>query len=243
MDDPQPNSAAFPPCRERRVRPIVLVHGAWVGEWCWEPLIPLLEGSGRRVLTVSLTGHGLRAADAGPHINLDTHAGDVVAAFDTFDLTDATLVAHSYGGRVISKAWPAVADRVERIVYLDAHAPFASAVPTQVATPAEEAEPAPMIPFGGFDPDPVEFGGQASVDWFFERIVDHSPATLQQDFMVDLPAELDKTYVFATGDPASRFAPYAAAAETDTSWKYHEVPGSHWVMMSNPDRIAEIILG
>ena len=37
---------------------------------------------------------------------------------------DATLVGHSYGGRVITKAWPQVATSVRRMIYLDAHAPL-----------------------------------------------------------------------------------------------------------------------
>lgn len=217
----------------------MLVHGAWVGEWCWEPLLPLLEASGRRVISVSLTGHGTRSGESGPHVTLDDHVRDLVVTLDTFDLTQVTVAAHSYGGRVISRAWPQMADRVERLVYLDAHAPF----PQPAGPPPGPAiDSQPMIPFAGFDPDPTEFGGQASVEWFMERVVDHSPATLQQDFMVELPATLDKTYVYATGDPNSRFAGYAAAAAADDSWQYIELPSSHWVMIAHPDRIAEIIL-
>ena len=33
----------LPPPLERRRKAIVLVHGAWAGEWSWTPLIPLLE--------------------------------------------------------------------------------------------------------------------------------------------------------------------------------------------------------
>ena len=31
-----------------------LVHGAYHGSWCWEPLMAALHGRGHRVLTVDL---------------------------------------------------------------------------------------------------------------------------------------------------------------------------------------------
>ena len=42
-------------------------------------------------------------------MTLGDHVADVVAVFHEHDLVDATLVGHSYGGRVITKAWPEVA--------------------------------------------------------------------------------------------------------------------------------------
>ena len=95
----------LPPPTERRHRAIVLVHGAWVGEWSWSPVLPLLEASGRVVFAVSLTGHGVRRHESGPHITLEHHVADVTAVFDVHDLSDVTLVGHSYGGRVITAAY------------------------------------------------------------------------------------------------------------------------------------------
>jgi hypothetical protein len=31
-----------------------LIHGAWHGAWCWEPLIPELERRGHRAVAVDL---------------------------------------------------------------------------------------------------------------------------------------------------------------------------------------------
>lgn len=234
--------ALFPVDVSRRQHAIVLVHGAWVGEWCWEPLIPLLEASGRRVIAVSLMGHGARSAESGPHITLDDHVSDLVGVLETLDLTDATVVGHSYGGRVITKAWPRMSSRVERLVYLDAHAPFPEAVPPPTAPAPEGGGPPEMVPFASYEPKPEELGGQDAVTWFMERLVDHAPLTLQQDFMHELPTEIAKSYVFANGDPNSRFTAYAAAAKAASDWDYHEVGGSHWVMFNHPEQVTEIIL-
>ena len=34
-------------------RPIVLVHGAWHGGWCWQRVTPLLTAAGHRVFGIN----------------------------------------------------------------------------------------------------------------------------------------------------------------------------------------------
>jgi pimeloyl-ACP methyl ester carboxylesterase len=233
---------ALPPPVERRRRAIVLVHGAWVGEWSWSPVLPMLEASGRPVFAVSLTGHGVRRHESGPHVTLDHHVADLVAVFDVHDLLDVTLVGHSYGGRVITAAYDRISDRVARMVYLDAHAPLA---PDSGQTPERIAEAAAnggMIRFQGYDPDPAVFGGEQGVAWFLERVVPQSFATFTAPLDGRLPPELPKTYVLATAYSPSRFTGYAAAARDDPAWEYTELETDHWMMICRPDEVAEIIL-
>lgn len=54
--------------------PIVLVHGAWHGGWCWKRVAPRLRAAGHDVFTPTLTGVGERVHLAGLGVNLDTHA-------------------------------------------------------------------------------------------------------------------------------------------------------------------------
>jgi Alpha/beta hydrolase family len=44
-------------------RPIVLVHGAWHGGWCWQRVLPTLVQAGHAVYTPTLSGLGERIAD------------------------------------------------------------------------------------------------------------------------------------------------------------------------------------
>ncbi|MEP6298596.1 MAG: alpha/beta fold hydrolase [Ilumatobacter sp.] len=229
---------AFPPTG--RGGAIVLVHGAWVGEWCWEPVLPLIRRSGRAVHAVSLRGHGVRARESGPHITLDDHVDDLVDLVDTFDLDEVTLVGHSYGGRVVTRAWPRVADRVDRLVYLDAHAPLGEAAIERATGHLVERDG--MVPFDRFTPDPAEFGGADAVDWFTSRLRPQSAATLSADFAVDLPTDVDTTYVAATKDADSPFAGYAAAARAACDWRFGELDCSHWLMIARPVEVARIVL-
>lgn len=217
--------------------PIVLVHGAWVGEWCWEPILPLLATSGRPVHRVSLTGHGARSANSGPHVTLAQHVGDLVGVFEANDIADATLVAHSYGGRVITKAWPELRSRIRQMIYLDAHAPLG---PDQPDDTFEEDNG--MIPLSEVVPGPEVFTAPTTAAAFYERLMPQSAAALREPFRVRLPADLDKTFVHASEEPSPLFRRYAEAARSDPSWHYVELPGTHWLMYTNPREVAAVIL-
>src|SRR3954449_9723842 len=102
----------------------VLVPGGWHGSWSFEAVVPLLERAGHAVHALTLTG--LRPDDDDATVataNLDTHAADVLRLLDRDRITDATLVAHSYGGMVIAAAADRAGGRVSRLVHLDAYVP------------------------------------------------------------------------------------------------------------------------
>jgi pimeloyl-ACP methyl ester carboxylesterase len=231
----------LPPPVSQRHRAIVLVHGAWVGEWSWSPVVPLLAASRRGVHAVSLAGHGARRRENGPHLTLDDHVGDVLGVIETHDLTDITLVGHSYGGRVINLVYALIPDRVARLVFLDAHAPVAPDTGHSPERIAEAEANGGMLPFRGYDPDPAEVGGPDGVAWFMERVVPQSFATFST-LGPPLPDALPKTYVAATGYAPTRFGLYAEAAAASPAWDYVELPASHWLMFSHPHEVAEIIL-
>ena len=60
----------LPPDISLRRHAIVLVHGAWTGDWSWSPVLPLLAESGRPVHNVALTGYGSRSHLLTPDITL-----------------------------------------------------------------------------------------------------------------------------------------------------------------------------
>ena len=49
----------------------VLVHGAWIGGWCWRPNAQALRKAGHEVFTPTLTGLGERSHLMNPSINLE----------------------------------------------------------------------------------------------------------------------------------------------------------------------------
>jgi dienelactone hydrolase len=56
----------------------VLVHGGWLGGWCWRRVADRLRERGHVVFTPTLTGLGERSHLLSAGIDLDTHIADVV---------------------------------------------------------------------------------------------------------------------------------------------------------------------
>src|SRR5918997_6883611 len=89
---------------------IVLVHGAFADSSSWNGVIEPLQGAGHRVIAAANPLRGL-ASDA-------EAVGDLVRSIDG----PVVLVAHSYGGAVISNV-AADAGEITGLVYVDGFAP------------------------------------------------------------------------------------------------------------------------
>lgn len=96
-----------------------LVHGAWVGAWSWEKVVPLLEAKGHKVKIIDLPGHGMDNTPIN-EVTLQAYADKVCQALDELD-EQVILVGHSMGGIVISQAAEARPNKVEKLVYLAAY--------------------------------------------------------------------------------------------------------------------------
>jgi pimeloyl-ACP methyl ester carboxylesterase len=101
-----------------KTTPVVLVHGAWHGPWCWDRVLPLLRERGIDAHLVDLPSMN---ADAG--YVTDVHS-DAEALRKTLDALDrpAIVVGHSYGGMVITEG-AASHPNAEHLVYLTAFMP------------------------------------------------------------------------------------------------------------------------
>jgi pimeloyl-ACP methyl ester carboxylesterase len=102
-------------------RPILLVHGAWHGAWCFATLQAELDRRGLPSYAVDLPGHGASTQPLGDLHGDAAHVATVLAGIDD----DVVLVGHSYGGAVTTHAaGPThdVAGQITHLVYLAAFA-------------------------------------------------------------------------------------------------------------------------
>jgi pimeloyl-ACP methyl ester carboxylesterase len=101
----------------------MVAHGAWSAGWAWKKMHPLLTAAGHRLFTPTYTGLGERSHLADPSNSLEAHINDVLGVLTYEDLRDVILVGHSSGGMVATGVADRAADRLSKLVYLDAFVP------------------------------------------------------------------------------------------------------------------------
>lgn len=98
----------------------VLVHGAFMGAWCWEPVAEALRGAGHEVEAPDLPGSGAdRAHIADAH--LDAYVARVAELLDR--RKPAVLVGHSLGGITITAVASRYPAGIAQLIYLAAFLP------------------------------------------------------------------------------------------------------------------------
>ncbi len=99
---------------------LVMVHGAFAGAWCWEPVLPGLREAGHSVETFDLPGSG---SDDTPvaEVTLDAHARRVCEVLASGP--PAVLIGHSMGGMAVTQAASRLPEQVLSLVYVSAFVP------------------------------------------------------------------------------------------------------------------------
>lgn len=212
---------------------VVLVHGGFVDGSGWQGVHDLLLADGYRVAVVQ-----------NPTVSLE---GDVETVKQVLDELDGpiVLVAHSYGGAVITEA--GTDERVAALVYVTAFAPDkGESVNSLIADPPPGAPVPPILP-------PRDGYLFLDREMFAASFAAELPAA-QAQFMADSqvpwglaalggavtdPAWRSKPswYLVATDDqmippPAQRAMAERAGATV------RQTPGSHSVYVSRPDVVA-----
>jgi pimeloyl-ACP methyl ester carboxylesterase len=230
----------------------VLVHGAWHGAWCFDPVLEALAARGVDAVAVDLPGHG---DDTGPLGDLHTDAARVREVLDCLD-DDYVLLGHSYGGAVITEA--GVHPNVRHLVFLCAFA--LDAGESCMAAAVREAEALDLD--WGKGPnlaDGIEVADDgtstvsravaaecffhdcdpATTDAALDRLGRQPMATLGDEPRAVAWRERPSTYVVCTDDRAVPAALQRLMAKRCTHTV--ELPTSHSPFLSAPDRVADLL--
>lgn len=83
--------------------PLLLVHGAWHGAWCWENFLPYFAEQGYEVHALSLRGHGISEGREGIRwYSTSDYLTDVRQVVNSLK-PHPVLIGHSMGGYVVQK--------------------------------------------------------------------------------------------------------------------------------------------
>jgi pimeloyl-ACP methyl ester carboxylesterase len=229
------------------VATIVLIHGSWHGGWCWQKLVPLLRHHGHDVYTPTLTGMGERSHLLGEQADIERHIRDILQFLFYEGLRDVIMVGHSYGGVIISGVAEQAADRIARLVYLDAFIPrdgdsLFSMRPPEFANyfrdRAEKEGDGTLLPalppeeFGVRDPEDVA--------WMRPRLCPVRLETFADPVRVPTAAaeRLARSYIFCT---ESGFGAEAERAKQE-GWDYYELQTGHDPMVTMPHELSAVLL-
>jgi len=229
----------------------LLVHGAWHGGWCWKRVARLLRAAGHEVFMPTLTGLGEREHLMSADIGLDTHVQDVLGVLEYEDLRDVVLVGHSYGGIVIAGVAEKAAERLAQLVYLDAFVPndgqsLTDFQPPEVLATLKEKTRAEGDGYK-LPSCPAEFFGITNEDdlaWVKPRLNHHPFKTMLDAVQLTNPqaAKIPRTYIYCNNPAIGPFGQFAERLQTDESWRYVELATGHDAMITEPEKLTELLL-
>jgi len=241
----------------------VLVPGMWLGGWAWREVAEALRAAGHTVYPVTLTGLGERAHLGGPQVNLTTQITDVLNLLRYEQLSDVTLVGHSFAANVIAGAADQAPERIARLVYVDTW-PLPDGVAQidmnsperreaqerQVATQGEGWR-LPMPPWEDLDEgNDLRDLGEPERRLIRERAADQPFGTTTQPARLTNPARdaLRKTVIWCSLTAAEAQAlaaayPQVCSELAKPGWQVLELPTGHWPMFSRPRELAAMLAG
>lgn len=93
----------LPPPADQLRSPLLFVHGAWHGAWCWERLVPWFEGRGWECHTLDFRGHGNAPSDRSlRRTRIADYIADLATVVARID-RPPVVVAHSMGSLVAQR--------------------------------------------------------------------------------------------------------------------------------------------
>jgi pimeloyl-ACP methyl ester carboxylesterase len=223
----------------------VLIHGAYQGGWIWKPVAERLHAAGHVVYAPTLDGCGERKHQLRPGITVGSHARELADLLFYEDLGDIVLVGTSSGGMVICRTAELAAERIARLVFVDALALLPgeriadivkrpAPMKTELATgPTREDAESRM--FSDLDP--------ATRAWALARYTLHPIAAM------DAPMELkdfwDRPWK-ASVIRCRRAANPPEAHQRRTAERlrapYSEMDTGHYPMLSQPEELTRLLL-
>jgi pimeloyl-ACP methyl ester carboxylesterase len=241
----------------------VLVPGAWLGGWGWQPMAAKLRAQGHDVYPVTLTGLGERSHLASPEVDLDTYIADVVNLVEFEDLHDVVLVGHSYAGLVVTAVADRIPERIGVLAYLDSGPVPDGATYLDMQPPpakqlierlVEESGDGWQIPMPSWEELEDVLG--ASLDGLGDhersqmraRAVAQPLRTWTQPVSLKNPApEQLRKLLITCSFPLAQVRQMIAdehpwfAELASPRWSFLELPTGHWPMFSEPDRLADLL--
>jgi len=95
---------------------VLLIHGAWHNEKCWEKVVELLEEKGHEAVTLTIPGNGPDDSKDVAYEDYTEHVAKVIKEQEG----KVTVLGHSSAGHIIQMSVPKASEKVEKVIFNDA---------------------------------------------------------------------------------------------------------------------------
>lgn len=230
---------------------ILLVHGAFHGGWCWEPIATALRTRGYDALAPTLSGLNPLDGIDPSRVTLSTHIEELAATIDSIGTELPLVVGASYGGVPLSAALTHTKRRPGSLVLLDTPLLERGRSLARVFPVEQESRlmadherlgrlltvpPPPPTSFGIFDPDLIA------------RVRPLLAPQPLQTFTERLEVDMNDTaapthYIACTRPPYSPLAPRRTKVLKRAGWTWSELSVGHDAMITHPSVLCDVLVG
>ena len=226
---------------------VVLAHGAWSAAWAWKKMRPLFRKAGHEFFSPTYTGLGERAHLARPEVDLSTHVQDVLAVLEIEGLKEVTLLGHSYGGMVATGVADKAANRIARVVYIDAFAPKDGQSLFDLLGPKGEAHMRAGAAKDGdgwklpLNPMPPDTSPEDAA-WAVPKRRPQPIKTFEEKIKLSSGKFPPRHYIYAKKNgPGDVFRQFAERAQRESGWRYFEIDSSHNPHITAPQALLALL--
>ncbi len=231
----------------------LLIHGSWHTGACWRHVEAVLQANGHKTHAITLPGHG----DGTTDVSLEKYVQAIVDYVDAAALDKFVLVGHSAGGTIVCKAAEQLGDKIARLVLISPLLAKDGEALTQAVPPAYADLFAQMAAANGNNQIMVpwevwrdSFIGDASEEVAraaFDELCPEpfGPLTEAVDLSKFAQLPIAKSYIRCMEDvvfPVGEFGLFPRMYEQIAPCRLVNVQGSHELMYSNPDALADALI-
>lgn len=229
----------------------LLLHGAWHGAWCWEPLAARLAGAGHSVVAPDLPGLAPDASEGAGRFGLGDHINATAAALGRMADGDIILVAHSYAGMLARALEGLRPGKIGHVVCIEALQPepgeaVLDLVPDRGESFQSHIKETPLGPVL-LPPDVARFAIPDA------RLAEEIAARLLpqplRTFTEPLPRSVGesshaicRTYLYASDRIPNPYQRFIDRLRVEPSCRLVAMSGGHELMLTRPAEVAELLL-
>ncbi|MCQ3829261.1 alpha/beta hydrolase [Microbulbifer elongatus] len=226
----------------------VLVPGAWAGGWIWDEVAKSLRDRGHNVHQLTLSG--LNEQSETCEIGLSTHIEDVESYIIRHGLESIVLVGHSYSGIIVGQVATRGRVSIRHTIFIEAFLPVSGQSLLDVSGLSIDEEERAILENEGMWPAPsrAELATQprlndADINLLCAKQRPHPGKTVTDAVKLESPlVDIPATFIAHEGWLSfSREHDLLATLKSSGSWRFKNIEGGHWPMLTIPQKLAELI--